>query len=66
MSDLSKQELQALAAAVEFWRCCLPHENRNVAKNGTFQPAFDKLRLARGALKKLRARGVKGPGDVQS
>jgi hypothetical protein len=55
---LTKHEKQALAWAVASWARCLPPENRNATKNGTLQPAFDKLRLARGALKKLRTSGV--------
>lgn len=52
---LTKDELRALGAAISFWSKCLPPENRNVLKNGLMQPSYDRLRLARGALKKLRS-----------
>lgn len=56
---LMKDEIQALAWTVRRYAEFLPPENRNAAKNGAMQPAFDKVRMARGALKKLRAAAAK-------
>jgi hypothetical protein len=57
---LTPDDVAALAWALRNYSGCFPPEKRNVTKNGPFQEAFDKLRLARGALRKVRALQRKG------
>lgn len=51
---LTGAEASALAWAVKNYSEIFPPENRNRIKNGDRQPIYDRLRVARSALRKMR------------